>query len=173
MIKMHTLRRLITPRIQLVAVITAAIIVAGPGSGWPTLQAQPTTNPIVLENQNPGSPQSEWDIAGSGDASIQGYATDISVNKGGTVTFKIKLQPAVVGGYVIDIYRLGYYQGLGARHIGFVTPTSAQVDTSPNQPARLARPAGAGGRGQVGLRGHVQHEGPAVGDLHCQAPAPR
>jgi len=132
MTKMHTLRRLVTPRIQLVAVMTAAIIVAGRGSGWPTLQAQPTTNPIVLENQNPGSPQSEWDISGSGDASIQGYATDISVNRGGTVTFKIKLQPAVVGGYVIDIYRLGYYQGFGARKITTVVPTAQQIVDSKN-----------------------------------------
>src|SRR4029079_974955 len=135
MTKMHTLRRLVTPRIQLVAVMTAAIIVAGRGSGWPTLQAQPTTNPIVLENQLPGNPQGEWDVSGSGDPNIQGYATDISVNRGGTVSFKIKLQPAVVGGYVIDIYRLGYYQGFGARKITTVVPTGQQIVDPKTQPA--------------------------------------
>src|SRR5678815_57546 len=137
MTKMHTLRRLITPRIQLVAALTAAIIVAGRGAGWPTLQAQPPTNPILLENQLPGNPQGEWDVSGSGDANIQGYATDISVNKGSIVSFKIKLQPAVVGGYVIDIYRLGYYQGFGARKVATVVPTAQQIIASQNQPACL------------------------------------
>lgn len=47
-------------------------------------------NAIVAENLLPGSPASEWDIGQSvGDTAIQGYATDISVNKGETVSFKI------------------------------------------------------------------------------------
>jgi|GEM_PF-522117 len=70
-------------------------------------------NPIVTENALTGNPKSEWDISGSGDPNIQGFATDISVNKGQTVRFKI----SVTGGgtYAIRIYRLGYYQGNGAR----------------------------------------------------------
>src|SRR6478752_9327875 len=47
-------------------------------------------NPIVCENQQPGNPASEWDITGAGDANIQGFATDISVDQGQTVSFKIK-----------------------------------------------------------------------------------
>ncbi|HXT31510.1 MAG TPA: N,N-dimethylformamidase beta subunit family domain-containing protein, partial [Vicinamibacterales bacterium] len=116
------------------ALATIAMILVGRGAAWPTLQAQPPTNPIVLENQLTGSPQSEWDVSGSGDPNIQGYATDISVNRGSTVTFKIKLQPAVNGGYVIDIYRLGYYQGLGARFVTTVVPTAQQIIASQNQP---------------------------------------
>ena len=46
-------------------------------------------NPIVCENQLPGNPASEWDICGAGDSTIQGFATDISVNRGQTVSFKI------------------------------------------------------------------------------------
>ena len=42
-------------------------------------------NPIVCENSKTGNPSSEWDVSGAGDASIQGYATDISVNRGQTV----------------------------------------------------------------------------------------
>src|SRR5206468_5703072 len=45
-------------------------------------------NPIVVENQKSGTPQSTWDISGAGDLSIQGFATDISVNRGATVRFK-------------------------------------------------------------------------------------
>src|SRR4051812_8719730 len=47
-------------------------------------------NAIVTENQNAGNPASEWDISGAGDLNIQGFATDISINKGETVRFKIK-----------------------------------------------------------------------------------
>ena len=35
----------------------------------------PVTNVVACENSLPGSPRSEWDITGSGDDSIQGYAT--------------------------------------------------------------------------------------------------
>jgi Domain of unknown function (DUF4082)/Bacterial Ig domain/Bacterial Ig-like domain (group 3)/Calx-beta domain/Cadherin-like domain/Purple acid Phosphatase, N-terminal domain len=138
---MRTLRQMMTPRTQLVALLTAALVAAGSGSSWPTLQAQPPTNPIMVENQAAGAPQSEWDVSGSGDPNIQGFATDISVNKGSTVSFKIKLQPAVVGGYVIDIYRLGYYQGFGARKITTVVPTAAQIIASQNQPVCLKDPS--------------------------------
>jgi len=76
-------------------------------------------NPIVLENSLAGNPKSEWDITGAGDLSIQGFATDMSVNKGGNISFKITAPSGVL--YTIQIYRLGYYQGNGARmvaHLG-------------------------------------------------------
>ena len=38
---------------------------------------------------SPGRPASEWDVTGAGDASIQGFATQISVNRGETVHFKV------------------------------------------------------------------------------------
>ncbi len=49
----------------------------------------PIANEIVCENSKPGNPPSEWDISGAGDASIQGFATDISVDQGETVRFKV------------------------------------------------------------------------------------
>jgi hypothetical protein len=60
----------------------------------------------------PGNPSKEWDINGSGDPRLQGFATDISVNVGEAVSFKIGTDSAK---YRIDIYRLGYYGGAGAR----------------------------------------------------------
>ncbi|HET7898691.1 MAG TPA: N,N-dimethylformamidase beta subunit family domain-containing protein, partial [Flavisolibacter sp.] len=72
----------------------------------------------MSENALAGSPASEWDITGAGDLSIQGFATDISVNKGQTVRFKIKTDAAA---YTIRIYRLGYYQGNGARRVASST----------------------------------------------------
>lgn len=74
------------------------------------------TNPIVTENALPGTPSSIWDINGAGDLSIQGFATDISVNKGQTIRFKISVTGASTN-YSITIFRMGYYQGHGAREI--------------------------------------------------------
>ena len=88
------------------------------------MQAQVDNNPIVSENSQPGAPQNEWDVQGSGDPTLQGFATDISVNKGSVVSFKIKTSAP---GFNVDIYRLGYYQGFGARKVGTITPTSAQI----------------------------------------------
>jgi hypothetical protein len=72
------------------------------------------SNTIVLENQQPGNPDTQWDLAGGGSTNIEGFAIDISVNRGQTVSFKINTNST---NYRIDIYRLGYYQGLGARKV--------------------------------------------------------
>ena len=79
-----------------------------------TALAEGTWNPIVLENQLPGNPESEWGIVGAGDDNIEGFATDISVAQGQTVNFKINTDST---NYLIDIYRIGYYQGNGARKV--------------------------------------------------------
>ncbi|WP_415830516.1 N,N-dimethylformamidase beta subunit family domain-containing protein, partial [Gillisia limnaea] len=86
-------------------------------------------NAIVLENAKPGNPASEWQISGAGDPTIQGYATDISYNKGETARFKIKSN---ANAYTINIYRLGYYQGNGARLQGSATLTATLPQSQPN-----------------------------------------
>ncbi len=96
------------------------------------------TNPnkIVLENMKQGNPISEWGLetdfgyGGDGDATIQGFATEISTNVGQTVDFKIATDSTH---YRIDIYRLGYYGGDGARKVGSIEKslTSAQIQPHP------------------------------------------
>ncbi|MDE2261577.1 MAG: hypothetical protein KGL45_03550, partial [Gammaproteobacteria bacterium] len=71
-------------------------------------------NPIEAENCLPGSDPSVWRVQGSGDATIQGFARQMSVNAGQTVSFKIN---TAASSYTIAIFRLGYYGGLGARQI--------------------------------------------------------
>ncbi len=88
---------------------------------------------ISQENALLGTPQSQWDISGAGDASIQGFATDISVNQGQTVSFKIN--DTAVAPYHIDIYRMGWYQGNGAR---LVTSIASGQTLDVNQPAPLS-----------------------------------
>ncbi|HZY83996.1 MAG TPA: N,N-dimethylformamidase beta subunit family domain-containing protein, partial [Gemmataceae bacterium] len=80
------------------------------------------SNAIVAENQLPGTPESTWQV-GAGDSSIQGFATNISVNHGQTVSFKVN--DSALAPYHIDVYRLGYYQGNGARLVASIS--SAQI----------------------------------------------
>ena len=81
--------------------------------------AQPA-NDIVQENRLPGDPPTEWDINGWGDPTIQGFGHDISINRGETIFFKIKTDST---DYRIDIYRMGYYGGMGARRVDTVKPS--------------------------------------------------
>jgi hypothetical protein len=85
----------------------------------------------VTENCLPGNPSSEWDISGAGDTTIQGFATDISVNRGSAISFKVDTNAT---SYRLDIYRMGYYGGMGARKITTLTPS---VTLPQDQPACL------------------------------------
>jgi Domain of unknown function (DUF4082)/Concanavalin A-like lectin/glucanases superfamily/Fibronectin type III domain/Bacterial Ig domain/Viral BACON domain len=88
------------------------------------------SNPVACENAKTGSAPSSWQVSGAGDTSIQGYATTMSVNKGETIRFKVKTS---VSSYHIDIYRLGYYQGNGARlQQGGIRPTASLPQTQPS-----------------------------------------
>src|SRR5205085_673698 len=71
---------------------------------------------IVTENQLAGVDSTVWQVRGVGDTTIQGFATDISVNKGETVHFKIRAPKGKT--YHLDVYRLGWYAGKGARLVG-------------------------------------------------------
>ena len=88
-----------------------------------------SSNPVVCENALTGNLASEWDVAGVGDPTIQGFATDISVNKGQTINFKISTTATA---YSIDIYRLGYYGGRGARKVATINPSVSLPQTQPN-----------------------------------------
>ncbi|MFI5088974.1 MAG: N,N-dimethylformamidase beta subunit family domain-containing protein, partial [Terriglobales bacterium] len=85
-------------------------------------------NAIEAENCLTGTPQSTWDISGAGDATIQGFADQISVNQGGTINFKISTNAS---SYHLDIYRMGYYQGNGARLVTTITPSATLPQTQP------------------------------------------
>jgi hypothetical protein len=87
-------------------------------------------NPIEAENCLTGTPDTTWDVTGplAGDPTIQGYATNISVNQGGTITFKVNTDAA---GYRLEIYRMGYYQGNGARLVTTVLPSVRLPQTQP------------------------------------------
>jgi Domain of unknown function (DUF4082)/Bacterial Ig-like domain/Bacterial Ig domain len=86
-------------------------------------------NAVVAENCLPGQAASEWDISGVGDTSIQGYAAQFSVNRGSTVQFKVDTNATA---YRFDIYRMGYYNGAGARRVATVTPSATLPQAQPS-----------------------------------------
>lgn len=103
--------------------LLAVLSIFGPGA-WAACSPGTPANPIEAENCLTGTPKSTWDISGAG-TGPQGFATNISVNKGETVDFKI--DTSGVSSYTIDIYRLGYYGGNGARKVASVTPNSPRA----------------------------------------------
>jgi methionine-rich copper-binding protein CopC len=118
--------RPVSGRFLILCFIAAAVALLVAASA-PPAQAQtgpcapPVTNEIACENSKPGNPESEWDVSGSGSSSIQGFATDISVDQGQIVNFKIDSATSL---YRLDIYRMGWYGGQGARRVATVRPLS-------------------------------------------------
>ncbi|MEO6879342.1 MAG: DUF4082 domain-containing protein, partial [Mycobacteriaceae bacterium] len=91
-------------------------------------------NPVVCENSKPGAPSSDWMLGGTyGD--IAGFGVAQSVAPGQNLAFKISSPTA---SYQVEIYRLGWYGGTGARKVAVLTPTSPGVQ---QQPACVGDPA--------------------------------
>ncbi|MGZ7014564.1 MAG: N,N-dimethylformamidase beta subunit family domain-containing protein, partial [Acidimicrobiales bacterium] len=74
----------------------------------------PVVSVVGCENSLPGDPRSDWQVSGSGDAGLQGFATVMSSKPGDTVSFKVNASAAA---YHVDILRFGFYQGNGARKV--------------------------------------------------------
>jgi N,N-dimethylformamidase beta subunit-like protein/uncharacterized protein DUF4082/fibronectin type III domain protein len=112
---MHCLTQEAAHRLRIggLAVVAALIALAlAPAASHAAGCTPPIVNAVACENTQPGTPTDQWWVNGQGDPSIQGFATSMSVNKGSTVSFKIK---SATSNYKIDIYRLGYYNDDGAR----------------------------------------------------------
>lgn len=102
---------------------TTLLMLRAPTRAQPPAASTACRNPanrVVAENCRPGNPQTEWDVNGSGDPKIQGFAADISVNLGERISFKVRADSPA---YRIDLYRLGYYGGAGARRVATVRPS--------------------------------------------------
>ncbi|MFI7059048.1 DUF4082 domain-containing protein [Streptosporangium canum] len=89
--------------------------------------ACPPTSVICIENSLPGNPPSQWDVLAQS-SNIRGYAAQMSVNKGETLQFKVITDAT---DYRLDIYRLGYYSGLGARLITTLDPSAVLPQAQP------------------------------------------
>jgi len=106
----------------LIAVL--ALLAIHPATSRADACTPPVANAIACENSKPGTPQAQWMVNGIGDPTIQGFATAMSVDVGDTESFKVKSQTT---DYHVDVYRLGYYDGAGARLV--------QPDIVPSDPS--------------------------------------
>lgn len=79
-------------------------------SGTPG-QALQVSAAVVAENALPGT--SAWQLADpANNHEIEGYANDVSVDLGQPVTLYVS---TVSPSFHVEVYRMGYYQGLGGR----------------------------------------------------------
>jgi hypothetical protein len=84
--------------------LAIAALAAMPAVSHADACTPPVTNPVACENTKPGADPSTWRVDGDGDSTIQGFATSQSVNKGDTISFKIKSSTT---NFHIDILRIG------------------------------------------------------------------
>ncbi|HSU64786.1 MAG TPA: N,N-dimethylformamidase beta subunit family domain-containing protein [Burkholderiales bacterium] len=82
-------------------------------------------SPVVLENQQLGSGNWQMWLRGIPPADdvnqqIKGYASATSANLGESITFYVTVNPAQQ--YTMDVYRMGWYQGLGGRLMQSIGP---------------------------------------------------
>ncbi len=68
---------------------------------------------------------------------IEGYVNKQSVRAGEALDFFVSTNPA--SGFVIDIYRLGYYGGRGGRHLRRLGPFDGKVQPTPSVGAERLR----------------------------------
>src|SRR5205823_8180340 len=87
----------------------------------PLLAHAAAPNLVQLENSQPGT--TAWmlgpTVADDVNNQIKGYASATSVALGSSITFYVTVNPDQT--FTIDVYRVGWYQGLGGRllqHIG-------------------------------------------------------
>ncbi|MGR0221464.1 N,N-dimethylformamidase beta subunit family domain-containing protein [Agromyces sp. ZXT2-6] len=117
--------------VLLIAVLTAtsallappvgpAAATAAPVSAVSAAAAAPAVNEVVLENRLGG--HSSWRIPWAGhsvatdsDLAVKGYTSAVSVEQGESVGLHVHVASA--GSTRYDVYRLGWYQGLGGRRI--------------------------------------------------------
>ena len=103
-------------RVLALAVLTFPFFAAS-STFVPSAYAQ-TSSPIQIENAKPGA--TDWKLTNPGYATgtIEGYASSTSVNRGGSIKIFVNTNES---SYTMDIYRMGYYGGAGARKMLTVT----------------------------------------------------
>ncbi|MGW7528387.1 DUF4082 domain-containing protein [Streptomyces sp. NPDC054783] len=134
-------RRLRGGRLAVVAALIWAVL---PQAATAQAASDPCgtgSNPVVCENSKPGSPKSDW-FSPNAYGDIQGFSTKESVQAGDTVQFKVQSKVP----YHIEIYRLGWYGGDGAREMS--TATQAAVTHPANY---LTKPASCTTKSGTGL----------------------
>jgi hypothetical protein len=99
--------------------------------------AGPRLNAIQLENALPGS--SGWRFPPAPEHAIEGYASEVSVAPGDSLDLHVSTAP--VADYHVELYRLGWYGGLGGR-LEACLPASCTDEPGRAQPIPAPGPDG-------------------------------
>ena len=97
-------------------------------------------NPVVTENQKPGT--SAWQLARTADdvnGQVKGYADTTSVLQGGSFNLYVSVNPAQT--FTVDVYRIGYYGGLGGRLLLHAGPLNGTTQSACVPDPSTGRPA--------------------------------
>ncbi|HSP33573.1 MAG TPA: N,N-dimethylformamidase beta subunit family domain-containing protein, partial [Thermoanaerobaculia bacterium] len=70
------------------------------------------SNPIQIENAKAGSP--DWQLESVASHEIEGYASATSINRGASLNIFVNTTDST---YTINVYRLGWYGGVGGRQV--------------------------------------------------------
>lgn len=103
----------------------------------PRVPAVALVNPVVLENQRPGTPG--WLGSVATDRAIEVYAGSTDALPGDSVSVHVSTVPAAR--YRLVVYRLGWYHGVGARQVG-CSPSCGQDEQG--APQAIPAPDGDG-----------------------------
>ena len=123
-----------------VALASVVAVSTAPPAAAAGSSCGPTINPIACENQQPGDPASDWQVSGAGDSTHPGLRHVDERERRRRPCRSRSATPAT--SYHIDILRVGYYQGDGARKVvSNMLPTATLPQT---QPACLNGATGTG-----------------------------
>lgn len=104
-------RRLI---ILFLAVFAILIAACGDGANSDTSTSDsPPPNAVITENQLPGTTDWRLNLPAT-NRQIEGYASATSVNHGASIDFYVNTAAST---FTIDVFRMGWYGGLGGRRI--------------------------------------------------------
>lgn len=128
------------PRWRL-AVCASVLVFASPAApalGAPAeLPGSGTTNPIVAENALPGSPG--WGYGAQATTLVlDGYTSQNSAPPGGQIQLHVTGNSA--NRYRIEVYRLGYYGGVGARLLTCLPSCTTDEPLTPQPPVPAPDP---------------------------------
>ena len=112
------------------ATLNAAATPSPTPTGAATSTPIPGANPIVTENQQPGTdqwqiPTTGFQVADDNVNQVKGYTSAPSANKGGLLSFFVTVTP--VQTFTIAFYRMGWYGGFGGRLVMQTAPISGMT----------------------------------------------
>jgi hypothetical protein len=85
-------------------------------------------NPIQIENAQPGT--SGWELSNPAtNREIEGYGSLTSVNVGGQINLFVSTRDS---SFKLEVFRTGWYGGVGARRLMTVNSVAGRLQTTPN-----------------------------------------